>query len=447
MLKAGVALVDITPEQGLELAGYPHYPRNNTGAHDPLYAACMYLNDGKKEVAMVTLDLLFFSKRHVAKVRSCVESACGIPGNCVMISCSHTHSGPWASGRLDIESLEAGKGQPKEYVESLISKITEIIVKAKAEAFDAKFASGTALCGAESGVGGNRRLPGGPHDPLVSVMAVKDMQDAVRGIFVNYTLHPTFIHEWSTVCTADYPGYLRLQLSELEKDAVVGFSQGASGNQSSRYYRQGESYDEAERVGRILGKAAYTVVEKADWKSDMEIETAQTTVEVPIRNFGTEEELEAQVARDKAVYEDLYAKYGDSKVREEYYLWQNANLKLLGSEDQLGYVKMQKRGINIELLSDEVPAEVQVFRLGDTCIVGVQGEVFVEYALYVKAMAGFGTVIFNELTNGVLPGYLYTPESLVTGGYETDTSMLDVSFGRMFMDAVLDTIEKSSLGK
>lgn len=442
MLKAGTALVDITPEQGLELAGYPHYPRNNTGVHDPLYAACMYLNDGKKEVAMVTLDILFFSKQHVVEVRKRVEEACGIPGSSVMVSCSHTHSGPWASGRLDIESLEAGKEQPKEYIEELISKITELITKAKTESFNAKFATGTVVCGAESGVGGNRRLPGGPHDPLVSVMAVKDMDDVVRGIFVNYTLHPTFIHEWSNVCTADYPGYLRIQLNELEKDAVVGFSQGASGNQSSRYYREGESYDEAERVGRILGKAAHSVIEKTDWKSEIEIKTATTSVEVPIRDFGTEEELEAQVARDEATYKEMYAKYGDSKVREEYYLWQNANLKLLGSEDQLGYVKMQKRGIKIELLSDEIPAEVQIFRLGDTCVVGVPGEQFVEYGLYVKAMAGFKTVVYNELTNGVLPGYLYTPESLVTGGYETDTSMLDVSFGRILVDSVLDTIEK-----
>jgi len=285
-------------------------------------------------------------------------------------------------------------------------------------------------------------MPGGPHDPLVSVMAVKDTADVVRGIFVNYTLHPTFIHEWSNVCTADYPGYLRIQLNELEKDAVVGFSQGASGNQSSRYYRQGESYDEAERVGRVLGKAAHKVIENAKWKTELDIRTAGCEVEVPIRNFGTQEELEAQVAKDKAVYEELYAKYGDSKVREEYYLWQEANLKLLGSEDQLGYVKMRKQGTKIELLEDEVPDEVQIIRLGDTCVVGVQGEVFVEYALFVKAMAGFGTVIFNELTNGVMPGYMYTPESLVTGGYETDTSMLDASFGRILMNAILDTIEK-----
>ena len=60
MLRAGTGLAVITPPQGLALAGYPHYERNNTGAHDPLYAACLYLNDGKEELALVTLDLLFF---------------------------------------------------------------------------------------------------------------------------------------------------------------------------------------------------------------------------------------------------------------------------------------------------------------------------------------------------------------------------------------------------
>ena len=109
MIKAAMKRADITPPQGLELAGYPHYPRYNEGHHDPLYAACMYLNNSEQEVAMVTLDLLFFSKKHVTEVRRRVAEKTGIPGSNVMISCSHTHSGPWASGRLDIESLEAGK--------------------------------------------------------------------------------------------------------------------------------------------------------------------------------------------------------------------------------------------------------------------------------------------------------------------------------------------------
>ncbi len=441
MIKAGMSRVDITPPLGLELAGYPHYPRNNTGFHDPLYAACMYLNNGEQEVAMVTLDLLFFSKKHVATVRRLANEKCGIKEQNIMISCSHTHSGPWASGRLDIESLETGKEQPKEYVEKIIKDITDIICEAKNKSFNAYFTSGTAVCGAESGIGGNRRIPGGPHDPLVSVMAIKDETDAVRGMIVNYTLHPTFIHEWSNVCTADYPCYLKKQLEEMEPSALVGFAQGTSGNQSSRYYRQGESYDEAERVGRTLGKAAHTVLEKAVWVNEMPIKIANSEIELELRDFGTEEELVAQVEHDEKIYKELYSKYGDSKNRDEYYLWQNANLKLLGSEDQLGYVRMQKKGIKVELLSDEAPAEIQIIRLGETLVVGFQGEMFVEYGLYIKAVAGFGTVIVNELTNGCLPGYLYTPESLVTGGYETDTSMLGEDFGIHLVNEALKTIQ------
>ena len=56
-----------------------------------------------------------------------------------------------------------------------------------------------------------------------------------------------------------------------------------------------------------------------------------------------------------------------------------------------------------------------------------------------KAMTGYGTVIVNELTNGCLPGYVYTPESLVTGGYETDTSMLREDFGMRMTELAIKT--------
>ena len=123
MLKAGMSRYDITPPQGLELAGYPHYPRNNTGFHDPLFAACMYLNNGEKEFAWVTLDLLFFSKVHVAAARKLAAEKCGIDPKAIMISCSHTHSGPWAAGRLDIESLEAGKNNRKNMLNSWLKPL------------------------------------------------------------------------------------------------------------------------------------------------------------------------------------------------------------------------------------------------------------------------------------------------------------------------------------
>ncbi len=432
MIKAGIKRKEITPPEGLELAGYPHYPRNNEGAHDPLYATCMYISDGIEEIAMISLDLLYFSKQYVKAAREKAEQLCGIKKKNIMISSTHTHSGPWAhGGRVS-----------KEYIESVISTIAELICDAKKDVFDAEFTSGVTMCGAESGVGGNRRVKGGPHDPLVGVLAVRDLENKIRGVFVNYALHPTFIHEWSNVCTADFPCYLKKQVEETEKDAIAAFTQGTEGNQSSRYYRQGESYGEAERVGRTLGKAALEVLKNAVWVNEVNIKVERDEIPVDIRCFGTEEELREKVAHDREIYEELYKKFGKSENRDEYCLWQNANLKLLGSENQLNYVVAQNNGVRIPMLEDEVPAEVQVFMLNDTCVVGLQGEIFVEYGLFIKAMAGVRTTIINGVTNGALPGYMYTPEALVTGGYETDTSMIDEKFGMKYVNFAIETINK-----
>ena len=200
-------------------------------------------------------------------------------------------------------------------------------------------------------------------------------------------MHPTFIHEWTEVCTADYPGYLKIQVEELIPGIIVGFTQGASGNQSSRYYRDGESFGEAERVGRTLGKAAVTAIETLEWKSELDIKVASSSVPMEFRDMGTEEEMSKQVAIDTAVYKELYAKYGNSTNRDEYYLWQNANLKCLGSEDRLELIKVMKTDLWTEYVKNEGPAEVHVITLGDLCVVGVPGEVFVEYALYIEALA------------------------------------------------------------
>ena len=47
MLKAGTSMISISPGKGIELAGYPHFPRYNTGINDDLFANCIYLENGK----------------------------------------------------------------------------------------------------------------------------------------------------------------------------------------------------------------------------------------------------------------------------------------------------------------------------------------------------------------------------------------------------------------
>lgn len=440
MLKVGIKKIDITPPKGLRLVGYPHYPRHNKGYHDPLHATCMYVSNGKCEVAMIALDLLFFSKAYTSRVRALAEKLCGIRGANVMISCTHTHSAPVVYDTMEDEDIEDRRDEIA-YSLELCDKLVAMIAEAKADAFEGYFGSAVAVCGAESGVGGNRRFRGGPHDPLVTVMAVKDMNDNVKGALVNYSLHPTFIHEWTEVCTADFPCYVKMQVEESIPGVLAGFTQGASGNQSSRYYRTGESFDEAERVGRTLGRAAVSAIEGMEWKNDIEIKVATAAMPMEFRDMGSEEELEKQVAIDTARYKELYAKYGKSTVREEYYLWQNANLKCLGSEDRLELVRKMKTENWRRFVNAEGPAEIHAIALDDICVIGVPGEVFVEYSLYVKAMAGFAKVSFNTVTNGCLPGYLYTPESLLTGGYETDNSVLSEEFGENLVNLAIQTVK------
>ena len=201
-IKAGVEVRDISPKKGLPLGGYPHFPRYNTGVHDPLHAGCLYFSDGENEIALAAMDLLFFSKKYVRQVRERINKQCGIPQDAIMISCAHTHSGPWAAGGIDDETLF--DNEDMEYVEQLMDKLVDGIVKAKQGAFEAKVAVTKGYCGPEQGVGGNRRDPKGPADTDVCTIAVKDMGDVVRGIYVNYALHPTVMHEDSTVVTADF---------------------------------------------------------------------------------------------------------------------------------------------------------------------------------------------------------------------------------------------------
>jgi hypothetical protein len=137
-LRAGTSLVDISPEPGIELAGYPHHPRHNTGIHDPLFAGCLYLDDGKTRLAIVSMDLVMYSKKAVRSVRYEIGRLTDIPPENIMITCSHTHSGPWASGRLDLEALEQGQKADEAYMAKLHDKLVSLVKEAYTNPFDAK---------------------------------------------------------------------------------------------------------------------------------------------------------------------------------------------------------------------------------------------------------------------------------------------------------------------
>jgi len=366
-LLAGTATADISPGKGLELAGYPHYPRYNTGVHDPLYASCIYLNNGYCQLVIVTLDLLFYSKKHVSTVRKKIQTETGIPQGNMMISCSHTHSGPWVSGRLDIDSLLNGVRQDEEYVYRLNETIVSVVKEAVKNAFPAQIGYAKGACGREQGIGGNRRNKDGPCDPEVCVLALADLNGRVKAAYVNYALHPTVIHEDSTLVSADYPGYIREYLKKCMPGMNLLFAQGTSGDQSSRYFRHGQSFGEAERIGYAIGREVKRVLEQIDYSRDIPMFMLSKEMTITLRKLPPKEDAELNVTAARTFYDTLRLE------KAPYLELQNANLKLLGAEDLLGYILMLEDGRKIELYEDEREAEVQVMGIGDARIVGLPG--------------------------------------------------------------------------
>jgi neutral ceramidase len=432
-LIAGVSIKDISPRQGVELFGYPHYKRPNTGIHDPLYASCLYLYDNKTKIVIVAMDLTKYSKKYVTHVRNRVSVITGIPHRNIMICCSHTHSSPQTAGRVDLDGIQKGIQPDARYLEELEDKLVSLIVEAVNNTFEARIGIEKGYCGKEQGVGGNRRDPNGPADPEVWVIGVQDYLDRWRAGMVKYALHPTFIHGESTVVTADYPCYIRRYLADSKPGITTLFVQGTSGNQSSRYFRSGQTFGEARRVGYTIGKEADRVLDSMVLSSQVDLFVRSKEVDLYLKKIPSREEAIKEV---EVIKEHL----GYLKSENGSYLdVRNAEVKLLGAENLLGYIVAGENN-KLDFIEDEAPAEVQVIGIGDARIVGFQGEIFVEYGLELKRLSPFDKTIVIELANGALPGYLCTSETYVEGGYEAGTSLLTAKTGEMFVNTALELL-------
>ena len=109
-LKAGAASVQITPPIPMFLAGYPHVRRDSTGVHDPLLSSALYLENGPVRVLLIANDVIYVSKASTARCRKLISDSTGIPPQNILISATHTHSGPKT---LDPIATEADASVPK----------------------------------------------------------------------------------------------------------------------------------------------------------------------------------------------------------------------------------------------------------------------------------------------------------------------------------------------
>ena len=436
MLRAGFSRLDISPDIGVQLAGFPDVLRKNTGIHDPLYATTMILSDGSETVCLISLDLLWYHKKDVAAIRRLIANQTGIPAGNIMICCTHNHSGHIAASFAEFTPQQLEAMPTAEEIQALNARIADSAVVAYHRLSQVELGSGVRICGSEAGIGGNRRDPvNGMVDPSLQLLAVRDKNKRLIGCIVKYALHPSTMHEDNTLVSSDYVGYLREAIKKTYPDAYVLFIQGTAGDQSNRHTRVYKGFAEAERIGTVLGNAAVDLIGKIDFTEQGLLAVAQTETILPLRRLPSLEEAISCIKKSKA--DNL--KNSDTTTPAEL---RRAEVEMFGADCLAGYVRQMADPVGREKLTAELPAEVQAIRWNDMVIVGIQGELFVEFGLDIQKNSPFSKTFVVTLANGGLPGYVCTEEAYRTGGYEVGSSLLAPDAGDILVKTVQKLIQK-----
>lgn len=420
--RAGAAAVDVTPKEfPVNMPG--GFSANMAeGAHDPLHARALVLDDGRTQIAMVVVDSLSVAPETCRDAKAAAAARCGIPPEKILICGTHTHSAP--------SSNSTGAPSPAvAYRSLLIEGIAEAVVRAHGALQPAAGASSVQPLPDEVF---NRRWflkpgkmpvnpfgkldqvkmnpgtdpatldhPAGPTDPDITILSLQDAKRRPLAILANYSLHYVG-HIPKAQVSADYYGeFARLMPSRVNGGPgfVAMMSNGTSGDINNIPFTVTRPPREPFEQVRIVAQKAADAVWHA-WRniekheSQLRLGMAQREVTLRYRRPTSE-----QVAEARAV---LAVK--DPAAREK--------LPRLAENYARNTVAAAER------TEDSTTVLVQAIRIGDFAICALPFEVFCETGLDLKKRSPFARTMVISIANG-RSGYLPTPQQHKLGGYET----------------------------
>jgi hypothetical protein len=428
-LRAGAATVKITPPPGTPMAGYYH-ARGSQDVHDDLFARALVLERDGAKAAILSLDVITTTRAMTDEVRRLVQEDPGIPGECVLIGATHTHTGPVITGRGKRDAAIGGKAGPAEaYNAALPGKVAEAVRLAHAALAPAK---ACATAGREASIAFNRRFhmkdgsvgwnpgklnpkivrPAGPIDPEVQAVWFEAGKTPVA-VCVNYAVHLDNVGGQGI--SADLPYTLSKCLADVKGAGLVTlFQNGCCGDINHIDVTWGapqKGHANAARMGIILAAEVLRTLPRAKPAGDGPIRGRREIVKLPLPKVD-----DAMLERAKAVA----ARLKEGAKPKPRFMEQVEAFKALD---------VAARG------GKPVEAEVQVVALGpDIAWVGLPGEVFVELGLSIKHASPFRHTLVVELANGSV-GYIPTKCAYAEGNYEVVSARVGEGAGEMLVEA------------
>lgn len=431
MIKAGASRKIINPDTSQFLFGYPHVKRYSTGVHDDLETACLYITDGTNELVIITNDLIFVSKQMTERVRTELNTKLGIPQEHILISATHTHSGPLT---VNYASNTADPVVPLADT-NYIAKVCERMIECALEAKEGAEKAEIGLVHADStGIGTNRRDPSGPSDHDVPVLLVRSRESGrYIACMLVISMHPTVLHEDSTLISADFIGAARARLKEqyLTERCVVLTHNGPCGNQSPRHVVRENSFAEAKRLGDILADAVSEVLGTCSYSHDLTLYGKSLSIsDVPRRTFSAIDESRKRLQEVNS----LMARRKQEKAPAAEL--RTIECDIFGAEEMVTLSRMQESGELEQYYSSCLPVEIQRLSIGPWNFIGWSGEVFTDYARTVKQELENTFVI--SMANGEMQGYVTTEEAALEGGYEASNALFSHETGELLVNKSIE---------
>lgn len=388
-MKLGTCKSNITPQKSVPLAGFGRPDRNSAGVYDDLYMSTFALENNGKNVIIICCDLLGIAPDLVDKYKRIINDKFGFEEQDVLFSCSHTHSGPQLTSNMLYLIGTLDEDYEKLFERKVVESVrTAISSKEEVETYIGKSTANIGI--------NRRRITNGVYDfaPFEDgvndkdVIAVKFVSgDKIKGLLFNHTCHASTID--TDYISADWPGRAKKWLHKsIGDDVVIGFMQGCCGNIRTRTIKDNNfcegKVEDIENFGKQVADSVVEILNNPMIKIEPEISTKLMHIQLPLNGVPSKDYLEDKLKN--------------------------------GYEYEKAWAKIQIQ--NYDSLKSSVPYSIHKIDLSnDFCIVALNGEVCVEYSLYVKELLKDRITLVSAYSDGTL-AYIPTDIMLDQGGYE-----------------------------
>ncbi len=419
-LKTGFARLCITPPLGTGIAGY-YAKRNSKGILDDLHISALAIDDGEKQVLLMSAELLEIYEEQSLEIRKVISEFCGIPLEAIFLGCTHTHTGPiigpsaQGDNNPDYEKFMTNQMRDAaKYALEDLKDTTFSVAKGEAKniSFIRRFRMKDGSVQTNPGLYNSdvKEPLGFPTEDVNLIMLERCGGDDIY--LVNFGTHPDTIG--GEMISADWPGFVRSNIEKLFDNVKCMVLLGVQGDVNHIDINPPEGvakgtikpytgYEHSQHMGRVIAGAVMQICGKAERVNADKIKYSSKKIVVESNQENH------RLPEAEAIL----------KLHEE---GRDLELKCEGMEVTT-VVAEATRIVRLKDGPENYEFTINALSLGDIAMVFFPGEPFVEIGRRVVEASPFKMTLACAITNG---GGTYFPTSAAfdEGGYEVRSSSL-----------------------